>query len=296
MALRAGWIGLGAMGAPMAMHLLRAGYALAVWARRKEAIKSHVDAGAKRCGSPAEVAASADVVFTMVTATADSEAVALGAGGIAEGARPGTVVVDMATVSPVATREIAAKLKARDLEHLDAPVSGGPAGAAAATLAIMVGGRPEVFARVKPLLARLGRHVLHMGGHGAGQVTKLCNQVAQVVNIQGIAEAMLFAAVNGVDPAKVREALMGGFAASKMLELLGERMVERTFDAGIPARLHHKDFGIVVELAHELGIAMPATALTAQQLAALMGHGWGTYDTSSLLRVLEAQSGVKPGG
>jgi len=280
----------------MAMHLLRAGHSLAVWARRREAMKPHIDAGAKRCASPAEVAASADVVFTMVTATADSEAVALGAGGIAEGARPGTVVVDMATVSPVATREIAAKLKARDLEHLDAPVSGGPAGAAAATLAIMVGGRPEVFARVKPLLARLGRHVLHMGGHGAGQVTKLCNQVAQVVNVQGIAEAMLFAAVNGVDPAKVREALMGGFAASKMLELLGERMVERTFDAGIPARLHHKDFGIVVELAHELGIAMPATALTAQQLAALMGHGWGTYDTSSLLRVLEAQSGVKPGG
>ena len=296
MALRAGWIGLGAMGTPMAMHLLRAGHSLAVWARRREAMKPHIDAGAKRCASPAEVAASADVVFTMVTATADSEAVALGAGGIAEGARPGTVVVDMATVSPVATREIAAKLKARDLEHLDAPVSGGPAGAAAATLAIMVGGRPEVFARVKPLLARLGRHVLHMGGHGAGQVTKLCNQVAQVVNVQGIAEAMLFAAVNGVDPAKVREALMGGFAASKMLELLGERMVERTFDAGIPARLHHKDFGIVVELAHELGIAMPATALTAQQLAALMGHGWGTYDTSSLLRVLEAQSGVKPGG
>jgi len=296
MALRAGWIGLGAMGAPMAMHLLRAGHPLAVWARRKEVMKPHVDAGARRCASPAEVAANADVVFTMVTATADSEAVALGEESIVEGARPGTVVVDMATVSPVATREIAARLKARDLEHLDAPVSGGPAGAAAATLAIMVGGRPEVFARVKPLLARLGRHVLHMGGHGAGQVTKLCNQVAQVVNVQGIAEAMLFAAVNGVDPAKVREALMGGFAASKMLELLGERMVDRTFDAGIPARLHHKDFGLVVELAHELGIAMPATALTAQQLAALMGHGWGTYDTSSLLRVLEAQSGVKPGG
>ena len=295
MALRAGWIGLGAMGAPMAMHLLRAGHRLAVWARRKEAMKPHVDAGAKPCASPAEVAANADVVFTMVTASTDSEAVALGAGGIVEGARPGTVVVDMATVSPVATREIAAKLKARDLEHLDAPVSGGPAGAAAATLAIMVGGRPEVFARVKPLLARLGRHILHMGGHGAGQVTKLCNQVAQVVNVQGIAEAMLFAAVNGVDPAKVREALMGGFAASKMLELLGERMVDRTFDAGIPARLHHKDFGLVVELAHELGIAMPATALTAQQLAALMGHGWGTYDTSSLLRVLEAQSGINRG-
>ena len=183
MALRAGWIGLGAMGTPMAMHLLRAGHSLAVWARRREAMKPHIDAGAKRCASPAEVAASADVVFTMVTATADSEAVALGAGGIAEGARPGTVVVDMATVSPVATREIAAKLKARDLEHLDAPVSGGPAGAAAAILAIMVGGRSEVFARVKPLLARLGRHVLHMGGHGAGQVTKLCNQVAQVVNV-----------------------------------------------------------------------------------------------------------------
>jgi 2-hydroxy-3-oxopropionate reductase len=295
MALRAGWIGLGTMGAPMAMHLLRAGHPLAVWARRKEAMKPHVDAGAKPCASPAEVAANADVVFTMVTATADSEAVAFGPGGIVEGARPGTVVVDMATVSPAATREIAAQLKSRDIEHLDGPVSGGPAGAAAATLAIMVGGKAEVFARVKPLLERLGKHVLHMGGHGAGQVTKLCNQVAQVVNVQGIAEAMLFAAVNGVDPAKVREALMGGFAASKMLELLGQRMVERTFAAGIQARLHHKDLGLIVELAHELGIAMPATALTAQQLAALMGHGWGTYDTSSLLRVLEAQSGVNRG-
>jgi len=283
------------MGASMAMHLLRAGHPLAVWARRKEAMKPHVDAGATPCASPAEVAANADVVFTMVTATADSEAVAFGPGGIVEGARPGTVVVDMATVSPAATREIAAQLKSRDLEHLDGPVSGGPAGAAAATLAIMVGGKAEVFARVKPLLERLGKHVLHMGGHGAGQVTKLCNQVAQVVNVQGIAEAMLFAAVNGVDPAKVREALMGGFAASKMLELLGQRMVERTFAAGIQARLHHKDFGLIVELAHELGIAMPATALTAQQLAALMGHGWGTYDTSSLLRVLEAQSGVNRG-
>ena len=289
--LRVGWIGLGAMGRPMGLHLLRAGHPLAVWARRPEAMRSHVDAGARACGSPAEVAANADVVFTMVMASADSEAVALGASGIVEGAQAGTVVVDMATISPVATRDIAARLEARGIEHLDAPVSGGTAGAEAATLAIMAGGKEAVFARAKPLLERLGKTILHMGGHGAGQVTKLCNQVAQVVNVQGIAEAMLLAARNGVDPARVRDALLGGFAASKMLEVLGKRMTDRAFAAGIPAHLHHKDFGLIVELAHELGIALPATALTAQQLAALVGHGWGGDDTSSLLRVLEAQSG-----
>ncbi len=296
MTLRCGWIGLGAMGRHMAMHLLRAGHPLAVWARRAEAAQPLVAAGARSCGSAAEVAADAEIVFSMVTATADSEEVALGRGGIAEGARPGTIVVDMATISPTATREIAARLTARGVEHLDAPVSGGTGGAEAATLAIMVGGPPEVFERVKPLLDRLGGHVLHMGGHGAGQVTKLCNQVAQVVNIQGIAEALLFAAVNGVDPAKVRAALLSGFAASKMLEIVGQRMADRAFASGIEARLHHKDLGLAVELAHELGIALPATALTAQQLAALLGHGWGTHDTSSLLRVLEAQSGVRSDG
>lgn len=288
---RVGWIGLGAMGRPMALHLLRAGHPLAVWARRPETMQPHLDAGARACGSAAEVAAHADVVFSMVMSSADSEAVALGPGGIAEGARPGTIVVDMATISPTATRGIAARLDARGIEHLDAPVSGGTGGAEAATLAIMVGGREAVFARARPLLERLGRTILHMGDHGAGQVTKLCNQIAQVVNVQGIAEAMLFAARNGADPARVREALMGGFAASKMLDVLGKRMTDRAFAAGIPARLHYKDFGLIVELAHELGIALPATALTAQQLAALVGHGWGGDDTASLLRVLEAQSG-----
>ena len=289
--LRVGWIGLGAMGGPMAMHLARAGHPLAVWARRPEAMKAHVEAGARACGSPAEVASNADVVFSMVMASKDSEAVALGAKGIVEGAKLRTIVVDMATISPLATRDIAARLEARGIEHLDAPVSGGSAGAEAATLAIMVGGKDAVFARVKPLFERLGKTILHMGDHGTGQVTKLCNQIAQVVNVQGIAEAMLFAARNGADPTRVRDALMGGFAASKMLEVLGLRMVDRTFAAGIPAQLHHKDFGLIVELAHELGIALPATALTAQQLAALIGHGWGGDDTSSLLRVLEAQSG-----
>jgi 3-hydroxyisobutyrate dehydrogenase-like beta-hydroxyacid dehydrogenase len=278
----------------MAMHLLKGGHALAVWARRPEAMRAHVAAGARACASPADVAAHSDVVFSIVTATSDVEQVLLGTDGVVAGAHPGLVAVDMATISPVATRDFAARLAARGVAMLDAPVSGGETGAVAATLMIMVGGKPETFELARPLLQLMGKTVTHMGDHGAGQVTKLANQIAQVVNIQGIAEAMLFAQKNGADPVRVREALMGGFANSKMLELLGRRMVERDFEGGIQSRLHHKDFGLVLDIAHELGMALPAVAVTKQQLNALMGHGLGNHDTSNLLRVLEAQSGVKP--
>ncbi len=284
---RLGFIGLGVMGRPMALNLLKAGYAMTVYARRPAAAAPLVAAGARAVASSAEVARAADVVFTLVTTSADSEQVALGAHGIIEGARAGGVVVDMATISPLATRRIAEALEARGVEHLDAPVSGGPMGAQSATLAIMVGGKPSVFERVRPLFERLGATILHMGDHGAGQVTKACNQLALTVTAQGVAEALALARRCGLDPARVREVMMGGVAASRVLELFGARMVGRNFGTGIDTRLYHKDLGIVLELAQEAGLPLPAGAAVKQQLNALMDAGDGSADFSVLIRVLE---------
>lgn len=288
--LRLGFIGLGAMGRPMALHLLEAGHAMTVYARRPAAVAPLVAAGARAVASPADVARAADVVFTLVTTSADSEQVTLGAQGIIEGARAGAVVVDMATISPLATRRIAEALEARGVEHLDAPVSGGPMGAQGATLAIMVGGKPQVFERVRPLFERLGKTILRMGDHGAGQVTKACNQLALTVTLEGVAEALMLAQRCGVDPAQVREVMLGGVAASRVLELFGKRMVERDFDHGIDARLYHKDLNIVLDLAHSLGIAAPAAAVTLQQINALIGSGGGNSDFSRMIEVLERAS------
>jgi 2-hydroxy-3-oxopropionate reductase len=288
--LRLGFIGLGAMGRPMALHLLAAGHAMTVYARRPAAVAPLVAAGARAVASPADVARAADVVFTLVTTSADSEQVTLGAQGIIEGARAGAVVVDMATISPLATRRIAAALEARGVDHLDAPVSGGPLGAQGATLAIMVGGKPQVFERVRPLFERLGKTILRMGDHGAGQVTKACNQLALTVTLEGVAEALMLAQRCGVDPAQVREVMLGGVAASRVLEIFGKRMVERDFDNGIDARLYHKDLNIVLDLAHSLGIAAPAAAVTLQQINALIGSGGGNSDFSRMIEVLERMS------
>ena len=289
--LRLGFIGLGAMGRPMALHLVNAGYRMSVSARRPEGAAPLVAAGALAVASPAAVAQAADVVFTVVTASADSEQVALGAQGIIKGARAGTVVVDMATISPLATRRIAQALAAQGIDHVDAPVSGGPTGAQGAALSIMAGGKPHVFERVKPLFECLGKTVLHMGDHGAGQVTKACNQLALTVTLQGIAEALLLAQRCGVDPAKVREAMLGGIAAGRVLELFGKRMVERNFENGIDARLYHKDLNIVLDLAHGLGLPVPAAAVTLQQINALVGSGGGKSDFSRMIEVLERAAG-----
>jgi len=289
--LRLGFIGLGAMGRPMALHLINAGFRMSVYARRPEAAAPLVAAGALAVASSAAVAQAADVVFTVVTASADSEQVALGAQGIIEGARAGTVVVDMATISPLATRRIAQALAARGIDHVDAPVSGGPTGAQGAALSIMAGGKPHVFERVKPLFERLGKTVLHMGDHGAGQATKACNQLALTVTLQGVAEALLLAQRCGVDPAKVREVMLGGIAASRVLELFGKRMVERNFENGIDARLYHKDLNIVLDLAHGLGLPVPAAAVTLQQINALVGSGGGKSDFSRMIEVLERAAG-----
>lgn len=288
--MRLGFIGLGVMGRPMALHLIQAGHELSVYARRAEAAQPLVDAGAKACASPAEVAANSEVVFTMVTTGADVEAVVLGEGGILHGAKPGTVVIDMGTIPPGTARRIAAQLAARGIETIDAPVSGGEVGARNATLAIMAGGKAEVLERVRPLLEKLGKTLVHVGPNGAGQVAKACNQMIMVSCIEAVAEAMLLAEKSGADPEKVRQALAGGSAGSRVLEVFGARMTARDFKAGVEARLHHKDFGILLDEAVTLGAPLPIAAQVWQQLNALMAQGWGREDTASLLRVLEAES------
>jgi len=288
-----GFIGIGAMGEPMALNLIKAGYQLTVYARRAEAAAALVQAGAALAATPAEVARASDIVVTMVTTAADCEQVTLGAQGIIEGAAAGAVVIDMATISPLAARRIAEALATRGIEHIDAPVSGGPMGAREGTLSIMAGGAEPVFARVKPLFEAMGKTILHMGDHGAGQVTKACNQLSLTVTLQGVAEAMNLAARCGVDQVKVREAMLGGFAASRVLELFGKRMVERDFEHGVDARFYHKDLNIVLGLTHELGLPSPAAAVTLQQINALVGRGGAYSDFSRMIEVLEQAGGAK---
>lgn len=284
------FIGLGAMGGAMVRHLMAAGHTLHLYARRPEAAAPFVEAGAQLFHSPAEAARSAQFVFTNVTRTSDVEAVLLGEQGVIHGAQPGTICIDHSTIAADTTRRIAARLAEHGIEMLDAPVSGGANRAADASLSIMIGGKAEIVARARPLLEKLGTSITHIGGAGAGQVAKACNQIVQVINIEGIAEAMLFARAQGTDPSRVLAAISPGFAGSRMLDLMGPKMAERNFAAGIEARLHDKDFGLVREIAHELGIRMPAMELVASQLNTLVASGWGYDDTSSLLRVLESQN------
>ena len=288
--MKVGFIGLGAMGRHMAQHLQKGGHQLGVWARRAESAAPLVAIGATRHDTPAALAAASDVVFTMVTASSDFEQVVLGASGIFQGAKPDLVLVDMETISPEVARAVAQQLAVKSVEMLDAPVSGGPMGAEQATLSIMVGGKPEVFERIKPLFECMGKTITRVGDIGAGQVTKACNQLALLVAAQGVAESLHLAARLGADPAKVREVLMGGVAASRVMELFGKRMVERNFDNGIDTRLYHKDLGIILGLAHEAGLATPGGALVMQQINALMGQGRGRDDLAALITVLEKMS------
>lgn len=278
------------MGRHMAGHLLKGGHSVGVWSRRAESAAPLLAAGATRHDTPAALAAVCDVVFTMVTASSDVEQVVLGGDGIIHGAKPGSVLVDMETISPAVARAIAARLSEKGIEMLDAPVSGGPMGAEQATLSIMAGGKPEVFERVKPLFACMGKTITRVGDIGAGQVTKACNQLALLVAAQGVAESLHLAGTLGADPAKVREVMLGGVAASRVMELFGKRMVEGNFANGIDTRLYHKDLGIVLELAHEAGIAMPGGALVMQQINALMGQGRGRDDLGALITVLQKMS------
>jgi 3-hydroxyisobutyrate dehydrogenase-like beta-hydroxyacid dehydrogenase len=288
-----GFIGLGNMGQPMVAHLLAAGHRVNVFARRRESAAAAEALGAVFALTPAACAQGAQFVFTNVTATVDVEQVLLGKDGVNGTAPRGCVCIDHSTISAVGTRAIAAKLAQQGIDFLDCPVSGGIKGAQAATLSIMVGGDAAVLARALPLLQLLGKTITHVGPVGAGQVAKACNQIVQVVNIQGIAEAMLFCKANGVDPAKMLAAISAGFAGSKMLDLMGPKMASRDFAAGIEARLHAKDFALVAEMLPQLGLSLPAIELVAQQLNALVAQGWGSDDTSSLLRVIEVQNSVQ---
>lgn len=291
---KVGFVGLGIMGRPMALNLKNAGSELFVNARRAESMEPLTLAGAIACTTPAEVARQTDVIFTIVSDTPDVEQVILGTDGVIEGVRPGSVVVDMSTISPSATRAMAERLRAQGVEMLDAPVSGGDVGAIKGTLSIMAGGDEAIFKRIKPLFDVMGANVVHIGGNGAGQVCKSCNQVVIGHTIAGVGEAMLLARASGVDPVKVRAALLGGFANSKVLELHGQRMIEHNFEPGFKARLHQKDMRIVMEAAHELGLALPGAAQFAQYLNALIGRGLGELDSAAIYRVQEDTCGIGP--
>lgn len=286
-----GYIGLGIMGGPCVHNLLGAGYPLRIWARRPEAMQPLLEAGAVACASPAEMASNVEILFVNVSDTADVEQIVLGDQGIIQGAAPDTVVVDMSTISPLATRRISARLAERGVHMLDAPVSGGEQGAIDGTLSIMVGGEAAVFEGVRPVLQVLGRHITHVGGAGAGQVAKACNQVVISQTIAAVGEAFLLADKAGVDPARVREALLGGFANSRVLEAHGQRMLDANYEPGFKTRLHHKDMRIVLDTAAQLGVPLPGAALAAQYLNILMGAGEGELDSSAIFRAQQRAAG-----
>jgi len=293
--MKIGFIGLGIMGTPMALHLVDAGHQLYVNTRSKvpEAIAAST---AQACAHPAEVAGHADVIFTMVPDTPDVEAVLFGENGVAAGLKASAsgvrkTVVDMSSISPMATKKFAARIAELGADYVDAPVSGGEVGAKAATLTIMCGGEPAVFERVKPLLEKMGKNITLVGGVGDGQTTKVANQIIVALNIAAVGEALLFASRAGADPAKVRQALMGGFAASRILEVHGERMIKRTFNPGFRIKLHQKDLGLALQGARELGVSLPQTANAAQLMQACAAHGMGDLDHSALVRALELLAG-----
>ena len=285
-----GFVGLGIMGAPMAGHLRAAGHGLFVSTRSKVP-QDLLDAGAVACANGAEVARRADIVFTMVPDTPDVEKVLFGEGGVAAGLSAGKIVVDMSSISPMATKDFAARINTLGCDYLDAPVSGGEVGAKAATLTIMVGGTEATFNKVLPLLQLMGKNITHVGGNGDGQTTKVANQIIVALNIAAVSEALVFASKAGADPAKVRQALMGGFAASRILEVHGERMIKRTFNPGFRIKLHQKDLNLALQGARELGVSLPLTAGAAQLMQVCAAHGMAELDHSALVKALELMAG-----
>ncbi len=284
--MKIGFIGLGIMGAPMAGHLRKAGHELYVNTRSRVP-QALLDAGAIACPSPKAVAEQGEIVFTMVPDTPDVAKVLFGEHGIAAGLSRGKTVVDMSSISPLETKQLARRINALGCDYLDAPVSGGEVGAKAGTLSIMVGGPQAAFDRVKPLFELMGKNITLVGGNGDGQTCKVANQIIVALNIAAVSEALVFAAKAGADPAKVRQALMGGFAASRILEVHGERMIKRTFAPGFRINLHQKDLGLALAGARALGVALPQTAGAAQLFQACDAHGMGELDHSALVRALE---------
>ena len=281
-----GFIGLGIMGTPMALRLKAAGHDLFIHTR-SEPKPEVLAAGAVRCASAKEVAERADVIFTMVPDTPDVAKVLFGEGGVAAGLARGKTVVDMSSISPIETKAFAQKINALGCDYLDAPVSGGEVGAKAGTLTIMVGGPEAAFERVKPLFELMGKNITLVGGNGDGQTTKVANQIIVALNIAAVGEALVFASKAGADPAKVRQALMGGFASSRILEVHGERMVKRTFAPGFRIGLHQKDLSLALAGARALGVALPQTAGAAQLMQACAANGMQDLDHSALVRALE---------
>jgi len=281
-----GFVGLGIMGAPMAGHLRAAGHDLYV-NTRSQVPQALLDAGAVACKTPAEVTSKAEVIFTMVPDTPDVAKVLFGENGIASALGKGKTVVDMSSISPIETQEFAKKVEATGADWLDAPVSGGEVGAKAASLTIMVGGKDEVFARIQPYFALMGKNITHVGPAGAGQITKVANQIIVALNIAAVGEALVFASKAGADPARVRQALMGGFAASRVLEVHGERMIKRTFNPGFRIKLHQKDLNLALQGAKALGVSLPNTAMTAQLMQAVAANGGEQLDHSALVQGLE---------
>jgi len=284
--LKLGFVGLGIMGAPMALHLINAGHQLFVFTHGK--LHPEIAASsATQCTSARGVAERADIVFTMVPDTPDVDAVLFGETGVASGLTKGKTVVDMSSISPIETKTFAKKINALGCDYLDAPVSGGEVGAKAASLTIMVGGPQAAFDRVKPLFDLMGKNITLVGGNGDGQTTKVANQIIVALNIAAVGEALVFASKAGADPAKVRQALMGGFAASRILEVHGERMIKRTFNPGFRIGLHQKDLNLALQGAKALGVALPNTANAAQLMQACAAHGLQDLDHSALVRALE---------
>ena len=282
-----GFIGLGIMGKPMASHLVRAGHTVHVCDLAEESVKHLCSLGGKACSCCREIAQKSDIIFIMVPDTPDVETVLFGAEGVAEGLKPGSIVVDMSSISPIATKEFAKKLAASGVKMLDAPVSGGQVGAENATLSIMVGGPVDVFNQIKPYFERMGKNIVHIGDHGDGQTCKVANQIVVALTIEAVGEALLFASKAGADPAKVRAALLGGFAQSRILELHGERMIKHNFNPGFRIRLHQKDLNLALESARSIGLSLPNTSLAQELFNAVAAQGGSDLDHSAMVLALE---------
>ncbi len=292
--MQIGFIGLGIMGAPMAGHLLKAGHSLHVYDKVRIP-PDVVAAGAVACPSSAEVARRGEIIIIMVPDTPDVADVLFSADGVASGLGKGKTVVDMSSISPIETKAFAAKIDALGCDYLDAPVSGGEVGAKAASLTIMVGGPQAAFDRVKPLFELMGKNITLVGGNGDGQTTKVANQIIVALTIEAVGEALLLAAKAGADPAKVRQALMGGFASSRILEVHGERMIKRSFDPGFRIELHQKDLGLALSTARAIGLSLPNTAIAQELFNSCAAHGGSKWDHSAMVKALETMAGFEIG-
>lgn len=288
-----GFIGLGIMGKPMAGHLLAAGHTVHVYDLSLGAVRELASKGAVVCSSSKEIAQKSDVIFIMVPDTPDVEATLFGRDGVTEGVKSGSIVVVMSSISPVATKEFAKKLGALGIKMLDAPVSGGQVGAEKATLSVMVGGQPEVFEQTKPYLEIMGQNIVHVGDNGDGQICKVANQIAVALTIEAVGEALLFASKAGASPAKVREALLGGFAQSRILELHGERMIQRNFAPGGRIRLHQKDLDLALQEARNLKLSLPCTSIAQELFNAVAAQGGSDLDHSAMVLALETLANHK---